>query len=236
MIKSNALVGTSIVACPRKLETAPPRFPRKVRWVQAVLSAVLFDCDGVLAETERDAHRVAFNLAFAEKVVDTVWDVELYGKLLETGGGKERMTVHWNEVGWPGGYSDSESRAALVKTLHARKTELFMDLVQRGEVPLRDGVKRLIQEVTSAGVPVAVCSTSNERAVAEIVAQLGADFVKSIPIFAGDVVSRKKPRCVVVSRRIFIGLQRKSAARGVVVFHRKGFAMSKRESSDPLSL
>lgn len=27
---------------------------------------------------------------------DCEWDVELYGKLLSVGGGKERMTAHWN--------------------------------------------------------------------------------------------------------------------------------------------
>ena len=53
--------------------------------------ALLFDCDGVLVDTEKDGHRVAFNLAFAEKGLDHVWDAELYGRLLETGGGKERM-------------------------------------------------------------------------------------------------------------------------------------------------
>ena len=26
--------------------------------------ALLFDCDGVIAETERDAHRISFNKAF----------------------------------------------------------------------------------------------------------------------------------------------------------------------------
>ena len=29
--------------------------------------ALLFDCDGVIAETERDAHRVTFNQAFRER-------------------------------------------------------------------------------------------------------------------------------------------------------------------------
>lgn len=29
--------------------------------------ALLFDCDGVLADTERDGHRPAFNQAFKEK-------------------------------------------------------------------------------------------------------------------------------------------------------------------------
>ena len=28
------------------------------------MAAIIFDCDGVLADTERDGHRVAFNQAF----------------------------------------------------------------------------------------------------------------------------------------------------------------------------
>jgi phosphoglycolate phosphatase-like HAD superfamily hydrolase len=31
-----------------------------------VLRALIWDVDGTVAETERDGHRVAFNLAFAE--------------------------------------------------------------------------------------------------------------------------------------------------------------------------
>jgi len=65
--------------------------------LQAALEAILFDCDGVLADTERDGHRLAFNRAFKNSGIDEEWSVELYGKLLETGGGKERMTAHWNE-------------------------------------------------------------------------------------------------------------------------------------------
>jgi phosphoglycolate phosphatase-like HAD superfamily hydrolase len=33
----------------------------------AKLGAILFDCDGILAETERDGHRVALNMAMKEK-------------------------------------------------------------------------------------------------------------------------------------------------------------------------
>ena len=54
--------------------------------------AILFDCDGVIAETERDVHRISFNQAFAHKGLKNEWDVDLYGKLLKIGGGKERMT------------------------------------------------------------------------------------------------------------------------------------------------
>lgn len=40
----------------------------------------------------RDVHRISFNQAFKHKGLTNEWDVELYGKLLKIGGGKERMT------------------------------------------------------------------------------------------------------------------------------------------------
>merc|ERR1719163_42966 len=58
--------------------------------------AILFDCDGVLADTERDGHRVSFNKVFAEKGYEFEWGVEEYGRLCEVGGGKERMTAYFN--------------------------------------------------------------------------------------------------------------------------------------------
>ena len=97
------------------------------------LEAILWDMDGVLADTERDAHRPAFNVAFKENNLDTEWDVERYGKLLEVGGGKERMTAHWNEVGWPENFP--EDRQAKVKELHLRKTDIFMDMIKSATVP-----------------------------------------------------------------------------------------------------
>ena len=62
------------------------------------LEAILFDCDGVLADTERDGHRLAFNIAFKDNGIDETWGEARYGKLLEVGGGKERMTAHWVSV------------------------------------------------------------------------------------------------------------------------------------------
>lgn len=44
------------------------------------------------------------------------------------------------------------------------------------------------------GVPVAVCSTSNERAVSAIVrVLLGPDVAAAMRVFAGDIVPKKKP-------------------------------------------
>jgi len=58
------------------------------------LSAVLFDVDGTLADTERDGHRIAFNQAFNEFQLDWEWDVDLYGVLLQITGGKERIRFY----------------------------------------------------------------------------------------------------------------------------------------------
>ena len=55
------------------------------------MKALIFDCDGVLVDTERDGHRVAFNRAFEALGIQAEWDVPLYGELLVIGGGKERM-------------------------------------------------------------------------------------------------------------------------------------------------
>lgn len=89
---------------------------------------------------------------------------------------------------------DAASQKALVADLHRLKTDLFMDIVERKEMPLRPGVARLVREAIQAGVPVAVCSTSNERAVSTIVrVMLGEDVARVMRVFAGDVVPKKKP-------------------------------------------
>jgi len=158
------------------------------------LEAILFDCDGVLADTERDGHRPAFNRAFKLNDIDDEWDVELYGKLLEVGGGKERMTARWSEVGWPSVIPD-DGRQAKVKALHLQKTDIFMDMIDDGAIPLRSGVLRLVDEAIAKGVRLAVCSTSNEKAVANIVKTLmGKERAEKFQIFAGDMVKAKKPQ------------------------------------------
>jgi len=159
---------------------------------EVVMKAIIFDCDGVLADTERDGHRVAFNKAFAQKGYATEWGVELYGKLLEVSGGKERMKHYFEGYGWP---RDIEDKNASIKELHKLKTDFFMQIIESGELPLRPGVARLVDEAIAADVTLAVCSTSHERAVNLVVEKLLGPERKArfSAILAGDVVSKKKP-------------------------------------------
>ncbi len=157
-----------------------------------MVQALIFDCDGVLVDTERDGHRVAFNQAFKEKGLPIEWDVPLYGELLRIGGGKERMRHFFDMQGWPGGVED---RDAFILEMHKTKTALFMQIIESGQLPLRSGIKRIVDEAIEAGVTLAVCSTSNEKAVNKVVEVLLGDDRKAkfAGVFAGDMAKKKKP-------------------------------------------
>jgi HAD superfamily hydrolase (TIGR01509 family) len=157
-----------------------------------MMKALIFDCDGVIVDTERDGHRVAFNRAFAERGYDFQWSVDLYGELLKVAGGKERMRHCLDEHGWP---PDVEDKDSLIKQLHRRKTDLFLEIIDSGGLPLRPGVARLVDEAIGGGMMLAVCSTSNERAVNLVLDRMLGKKRRAgfNAILAGDVVSRKKP-------------------------------------------
>jgi len=156
------------------------------------MKALIFDCDGVLVDTERDGHRVAFNRAFETMGIGAKWDVPTYGELLEVAGGKERMRHYFNRNGWP---ADAADRDSYIKELHRLKTDLFREIIASGQMSLRPGVARLVDEAIAEGVTLAVCSTSNERSVNLIVERLLGPERKArfAAILAGDVVQKKKP-------------------------------------------
>ncbi len=155
------------------------------------MQALIFDCDGVLVDTERDGHRVAFNETFRQLEWPVEWSVERYGALLTTAGGKERTRRHFDETGWP--FPQSEREAQIARS-HKVKTDLFMKLIESGRLPLRPGIGRIVDEAIAAGLKIAVCSTSNERAVQAVVdVMLGEERARHITVFAGDVVEKKKP-------------------------------------------
>lgn len=98
-----------------------------------------------------------------------------------------------NEVGWPDQLSE-EGRSDKIKQLHLQKTELFMKLIDDGKIPLRPGVLRLVDEAISKDIQLAVCSTSSELAVSNLVHTLmGKERASKFQIFAGDMVKKKKP-------------------------------------------
>jgi len=157
----------------------------------AEIKAVLFDQDGVIIDTERDGHRVAFNDTFKEFGYDFEWSVDEYHELLQVSGGKERMRHYLHTEGF-GVDVKPEDEDELIKSMHKKKTETFISLIESDRLPLRPGVRRLMHEVNDAGLVLGVCTTSNERA-AQAVAYRILNDVKFDFVLAGDVVKKKKP-------------------------------------------
>jgi HAD superfamily hydrolase (TIGR01509 family) len=161
------------------------------------VTALIFDCDGVLADTEQFGHLPAFNQMWKEAGVPWSWSVEEYGRKLKIGGGKERMATlltpdFVRRAGLP---LDPQGQAAELARWHRRKTERYTAMVAEGRLPPRPGITRLIAEAQDAGWTLAVCSTSAEpsvRAILEHVA--GSERAARFDlVLAGDVVARKKP-------------------------------------------
>lgn len=157
------------------------------------LQALLFDVDGTLADTERDGHRVAFNRAFAEAGLDWVWSEDLYGELLSVTGGKERILYyldHFNTA-----FARPEDLTGFIAGLHAAKTRHYTEMLAEGLIPLRPGVKRLIEEARAAGLRLAVATTTTPANVTALLENaLHPDSMRWFEVIAaGDVVPAKKP-------------------------------------------
>ncbi|HWW63386.1 MAG TPA: HAD-IA family hydrolase [Sphingomonadaceae bacterium] len=156
------------------------------------MKAIIFDCDGVLVDTERDGHRVAFNRAFKALGIAAEWDVPTYAGLLLVAGGKERMRHYFDRHGWPEGRRESHDE--LIAALHRTKTDLFMEIIAGGQLPLRPGIARIVDEAIAAGVRLGVCTTSNPKAIDGVLDLLGPERKARFEfVHAGDIVHRKKP-------------------------------------------
>ncbi|MGB3187879.1 MAG: HAD family hydrolase [Limnoraphis sp.] len=154
------------------------------------LKALIFDVDGTLAETERDGHRIAFNQAFAEAKLDWNWSVDLYGELLEVPGGKERIRFYLEK--YQPHLETPDNLDEFIASLHHLKNQYYRDLLASGTIPLRPGVKRLIQAAKTAELRLAIATTSAlPNAMALLEKTLNPDWFEVIG--AGDIVPAKKP-------------------------------------------
>ena len=136
------------------------------------MPTLLFDCDGVLADTERFGHLPAFNQTFAEAGIPVQWSDSDYAEKVLIGGGKERMASIFT----------------------ADFVAIYTELVEAGAMPARPGIDRLVGEAIAAGFTLAVASTSAEQSVRAVLTHaVGSTRASAFRVFAGDIVDAKKP-------------------------------------------
>lgn len=131
------------------------------------LQAVVLDVDGTLVDSERDGHRVAFNRAFEEAGLPDRWSVERYGELLATTGGERRLGVYFEQQGM-----SEVQRRPLARRLHARKTDIFVDMAKAGEIEARRGVTELLDDLERSDVRLSVATTGTGRWVRPLLDRL----------------------------------------------------------------
>ncbi|HZF24925.1 MAG TPA: HAD-IA family hydrolase [Steroidobacteraceae bacterium] len=156
------------------------------------LAALIFDVDGTLADTE-EAHRRAFNRAFRMHGLDWHWSVELYADLLDVTGGQERISHYIDRLPLPS--PQREALRSQTFAIHGTKTRVFAELVGLGAVAPRAGIRRLLVEARSAGIRLAIASTTTRANVESLIgAILGGTTLRWFDVIAtGNVVRHKKP-------------------------------------------
>lgn len=142
-----------------------------------LLSAVLWDMDGTLVDTE------PYWLIAERELVETagsVWNPEivplLIGRPLEH---SAELLREWFGLTMPG--------RAIVDTL----IDSVMDRLASQGVPWRPGARELLLEAVAAGVPCALVTMSWQRMVEVVLAQLPENTFAAV--VTGDAVERGKP-------------------------------------------
>ena len=145
------------------------------------LSAVLFDMDGLLVDTE-PAWMRAEKALVAELGGDS-WDEQDQRAIL---GLSLPLAARYMQ--------QRTGTSATVEQISGRVVDLFLDELAGGSVPMQPGAAELVGEVAGAGIPFALVSASVRRIMAMLMGHMAEAGVPAFPVsVAGDEVERGKP-------------------------------------------
>jgi HAD superfamily hydrolase (TIGR01509 family) len=154
-----------------------------------MLKAILWDVDGTLAETELEGHLKAFNQAFEALHLPWHWSERHYGRLLTVAGGLERL-LHDMQSRNRAPHR-AEDRQSLAQQLHHLKNSLYADIVSRGDLPLRGGVRELMDDCARVGLQMGIVTTTSRPNVDALMKiHFGEDWESR---FATVITAREAP-------------------------------------------
>jgi beta-phosphoglucomutase-like phosphatase (HAD superfamily) len=123
------------------------------------LKALIWDVDGTLAETERDGHLPAVNEASAAVGQPLNWSWQVFQKHLHIPGNANRFRLELESRGLPAPQIEQ-----LVADFAQCKKQLYIDKYIR-LIPLRAGVRPMVEAAHQAGVRQAIVSTTYEAQI-----------------------------------------------------------------------
>ena len=122
------------------------------------LSAVFWDVDGTIADTELSGHRVAFNLAFKEFDLNWYWDESRYLQLLQISGALKRIIYYRDKI-------NSEITNDQCIKIQSRKQFHYKEIIRSGKIKIRNGVLRLIEELSESNIEQYIVTTSGRKSL-----------------------------------------------------------------------
>ena len=154
------------------------------------LTAIIFDMDGTLANTE-EIHRQAFNQAFEEFNLPVVWKPDEYARLLSISGGRQRIYRYLKDHE----INIRKDKRKFAREIHIRKSEIYREKLNAGHLTLRRGVLRLIREAHKANIRMGIATSSSLSNIKTLVnntlGKRGLDYFDSI--VSCDLISEQKP-------------------------------------------
>ncbi len=151
------------------------------------LKAVFWDVDGTIADTELCGHRVAFNLAFKDFDLDWYWEKIQYLDLLKISGGFNRIIHYRNKI-------NSELSDTQCSKIQSQKRIHYKSLIESGKIKVREGVLRLIKELSCKDIEQYIVTTSGRDSLEPF---LNTSLSTHLKFFSGSItyedVSNHKP-------------------------------------------
>ena len=126
------------------------------------LDGVYWDLDGTIANTELEAHLPAFNKSFESLGIGWYWDEKTYIDLLKINGGKNRIAFYAN-------LQKQSFSQEFIANIHLEKQKHYLYLIKNGAVTLKNGVKRLINELKIKDVRQFIVTSSSRIQVTLLV-------------------------------------------------------------------
>jgi beta-phosphoglucomutase-like phosphatase (HAD superfamily) len=129
------------------------------------MKVILFGGIGTIVDTSYLQHK-AFNMAFKQLAIDWQWSQQEYSQMLVKSGGWDRIS-NYNEKhgGLPANIT--------AKQVHELKTMIFHELMGTEIVPLRPGVKWVIEQAKDNNILLAFATTTSKNNVDAILNATG---------------------------------------------------------------